>query len=105
MSHFDLTLTPSISPSALTNFTLTYFQAPPPGPNSPIRVLILSPTRELAAQIAVEGEKLCQYQQFRFLCVVGGKDIKKDQVSFNHFRCHSHDPEHSHQPSSTLSVP
>ena len=42
-------------------------QAPPPGPTSPIRVLILSPTRELAAQIAVEGEKLCQFQQFRFL--------------------------------------
>ena len=59
---------------------------PPPGPNSPIRVLILSPTRELAAQISVEGEKLCQYQDFRFLTVVGGKDIKKDQRAMNNGR-------------------
>jgi len=45
-----------------------------------IPVLILSPTRELAAQIAAEAEELLSFQQhIKVVCVVGGTNANSDK--------------------------
>ena len=41
--------------------------------------LILSPTRELAAQIAKEADILTTFQQFKIVTVVGGTNIGGDK--------------------------
>jgi ATP-dependent RNA helicase MSS116 len=41
--------------------------------------LILSPTRELAAQIAAEGEMLTRYERMKIVCVIGGTNINSDR--------------------------
>lgn len=44
-----------------------------------IRVLIISPTRELASQIANEAVQLCKFTQLNVVCVVGGTSLPKDE--------------------------
>eukprot|EP00698_Gefionella_okellyi_P007048 TRINITY_DN1717_c0_g1_i2.p2 TRINITY_DN1717_c0_g1~~TRINITY_DN1717_c0_g1_i2.p2 ORF type:complete len:554 (-),score=127.43 TRINITY_DN1717_c0_g1_i2:2896-4557(-) len=44
-----------------------------------ISVLVVSPTRELAAQIAVEARALLTYHPFKVQCVVGGTNMKTEQ--------------------------
>ncbi len=48
----------------------------PPGRNQ-ISVLILSPTRELASQIAKEAETLLTYLPYKAQVVYGGTNIKR----------------------------
>jgi ATP-dependent RNA helicase MSS116 len=49
------------------------------GGRKPISTLILSPTRELAMQIAKEAELLLHFATgMRTLCLVGGTNMKKD---------------------------
>lgn len=54
-------------------------QAPPARADKPISTLILSPTRELAMQIAKEAELLLHFAPaMKTLCLVGGTNMKKD---------------------------
>jgi superfamily II DNA/RNA helicase len=46
-------------------------------PRGPVRVLVVTPTRELAMQVAKEGEKLARYVPARTLAVYGGTQIKR----------------------------
>eukprot|EP00163_Fabomonas_tropica_P017988 TRINITY_DN31_c5_g1_i1.p1 TRINITY_DN31_c5_g1~~TRINITY_DN31_c5_g1_i1.p1 ORF type:complete len:585 (-),score=130.05 TRINITY_DN31_c5_g1_i1:305-1798(-) len=48
-----------------------------------IKVLAISPTRELASQIADEGRQLLAFTNFRIVVVYGGTPIKKDISKFN----------------------
>lgn len=50
----------------------------PPASRSAISVLILSPTRELAAQILAEAKQLLTFHSFKTLCIFGGTNIKQD---------------------------
>eukprot|EP00403_Amphidinium_massartii_P028544 CAMPEP_0178391400 /NCGR_PEP_ID=MMETSP0689_2-20121128/11144_1 /TAXON_ID=160604 /ORGANISM="Amphidinium massartii, Strain CS-259" /LENGTH=759 /DNA_ID=CAMNT_0020011943 /DNA_START=51 /DNA_END=2327 /DNA_ORIENTATION=+ len=45
----------------------------------PISSLVLSPTRELAAQITKEAEALTRFQKMNVVCVIGGTNINKDK--------------------------
>jgi len=44
-----------------------------------ILTLVLSPTRELAAQIENEARKLTKFDPINIICVIGGTNIKTDQ--------------------------
>jgi len=44
-----------------------------------VSALVLSPTRELAAQIADEGKILTSFVNFNIVCVVGGTNINTDK--------------------------
>ncbi|KAG2763209.1 hypothetical protein JG687_00000089 [Phytophthora cactorum] len=44
-----------------------------------IPVLAISPTRELALQIAMEAKRLTKFHDFNVACFVGGANIKKDE--------------------------
>ncbi|KAI9995597.1 hypothetical protein PInf_012662 [Phytophthora infestans] len=44
-----------------------------------IPTLAISPTRELALQIATEAKRLTKYHDFNVACFVGGANIKKDE--------------------------
>ncbi|GMI08510.1 hypothetical protein TrVE_jg6697 [Triparma verrucosa] len=44
-----------------------------------ILTLVLSPTRELAAQIETEARKLTKFDPINIICVIGGTNIKTDQ--------------------------
>ena len=57
-----------------------------PGKPATPRCVILAPTRELALQIALEGEKLCFESPLRSVVVYGGADQKK-QVRELAFGC------------------
>eukprot|EP01041_Mallomonas_annulata_P013473 gene13473-28545_t len=53
-------------------------------PHGTIPILILSPTRELAAQIAAEAMVLLSFQQhIKVVCVVGGTNINTDKKSLS----------------------
>jgi hypothetical protein len=43
-----------------------------------VRVLVVSPTRELASQIAVEAKKLCAAHRLNVVCVFGGTNLGTD---------------------------
>ena len=65
-------------------FLLPILQKLSTGQRNVCRALVLSPTRELAAQTAQNVKKFSKYCQLPFACVVGGvsqfgqgKDIKK----------------------------
>ena len=51
---------------------------PPPQHKDAIMSLILSPTRELASQIAEEAKQLTQYEGMNIVCVIGGTNINTD---------------------------
>ena len=58
-----------------------------------VQVVILSPTRELAIQVAEELNKMAQYTNITALPIYGGQDINRqfpclEKKSTNH-RCHS----------------
>ena len=43
-----------------------------------VKILIISPTRELASQIYEEGQMLCKFHVgFKLMCVFGGTNMKK----------------------------
>ncbi|TDH65088.1 uncharacterized protein CCR75_001547 [Bremia lactucae] len=50
----------------------------PQHPQDKISMLVISPTRELAQQIAVEAVKLTNVHDLRTSCFMGGNSIKKD---------------------------
>jgi ATP-dependent RNA helicase MSS116 len=51
-----------------------------PVPDGSFGILVLSPTRELASQIATEATKLCSFHtSFKINCFVGGTNMKTDQ--------------------------
>ena len=51
---------------------------------SPIRALVISPTRELAQQISVEADQLMKHHsRLRAGCVVGGTKVSKDIRMFS----------------------
>uniref|UniRef100_M4B154 ATP-dependent RNA helicase n=1 Tax=Hyaloperonospora arabidopsidis (strain Emoy2) TaxID=559515 RepID=M4B154_HYAAE len=47
--------------------------------SSVVPALAVSPTRELALQIAMEAQRLTKFHDFNVACFVGGTPIKKDQ--------------------------
>ncbi|KAJ3125122.1 hypothetical protein HK101_005986, partial [Irineochytrium annulatum] len=47
-------------------------------PATAVSVLIISPTRELAIQIATEAESLLAFHPFKVQCVVGGTNMKTE---------------------------
>ena len=54
------------------------------GEKNPISTLILSPTRELAMQIAKEAAQLLHFlPTLRTVCLVGGTNMKKDVRMLN----------------------
>jgi len=55
---------------------------PDNGQGTKVQTLILSPTRELAAQIETEARKLTKYMKINIVCVIGGTNIKSDQRRF-----------------------
>jgi len=55
---------------------------PPPPLQGAIRVLCLSPTRELASQITKEAEILTRFQPMSTAVIYGGTPIKKDYGKF-----------------------
>ena len=50
--------------------------------------LILSPTRELALQIASEAKRLLQFHNFRVVCCVGGTSVRNDAVQLSNHGAH-----------------
>lgn len=53
-----------------------------PPPSGSISILILSPTRELAAQIEEEAITLCRFHKLTTMCIVGGTNINTDKSNF-----------------------
>jgi ATP-dependent RNA helicase MSS116 len=50
----------------------------PPAMSGKVKILIISPTRELASQIYEEGQMLCKFHVgFKLMCVFGGTNMKK----------------------------
>ena len=49
----------------------------------PPLVLILSPTRELALQIAVEAKQLCTFHKLGVVALVGGTSVDSDRRALN----------------------
>lgn len=47
-----------------------------------VSVLVLSPTRELAAQIEEEAVTLCRFHKLSTMCIVGGTNINTDKKNF-----------------------
>uniref|UniRef100_A0AAV1T3A4 ATP-dependent RNA helicase n=1 Tax=Peronospora matthiolae TaxID=2874970 RepID=A0AAV1T3A4_9STRA len=47
--------------------------------SSVVPALAVSPTRELALQIAMEAQRLTKFHDFHVACFVGGTPVKKDQ--------------------------
>ena len=47
-----------------------------------IRTLVISPTRELASQIAAEGNQLVTFLDLRVQVIFGGRNIKQDHAKF-----------------------
>lgn len=45
---------------------------------NPVCALVISPTRELASQIASEAAALTTFHNMNIVCVVGGTNIKSD---------------------------
>ncbi|KAI9907955.1 hypothetical protein PsorP6_004362 [Peronosclerospora sorghi] len=43
-----------------------------------IPTIVVSPTRELAQQIAVEAKRLTKFHDFKVVCFVGGSNVKND---------------------------
>ena len=62
-TYFDINMTPH---------PVLFRQQAAPGK---IRCLVISPTRELATQIAVEGKTLAQPHGFKIQTVMGGKFV------------------------------
>lgn len=59
-----------------------------PPPSGTISVLIISPTRELAQQIAAEANSLLTFHQpYKVQCVYGGTNIKSDKSRLARERC------------------
>ena len=50
-----------------------------PRPHSGPSILVISPTRELASQIAVEAAKLCSFQSLRVVSLLGGTNINSER--------------------------
>ncbi len=50
-------------------------------PDVPMQVLILTPTRELAAQVAAEIEQLGRFTPIRAVCIIGGESMRQQQES------------------------
>ncbi|KAI7864280.1 P-loop containing nucleoside triphosphate hydrolase protein [Spinellus fusiger] len=50
-------------------------------------IMIISPTRELANQIAVEAEKLCSGHPFKVHCMVGGDSKRRQIMDLERRRC------------------
>ena len=49
----------------------------------PPLVLILSPTRELALQIAIEAKQLCTFHKLGVVTLVGGTSVDADRRALN----------------------
>ncbi|SPQ97983.1 ATP-dependent RNA helicase [Plasmodiophora brassicae] len=49
-------------------------------PRQKVSVLVLSPTRELAQQIAAEAKALTQFHGFKVECVFGGSNVNREQA-------------------------
>jgi ATP-dependent RNA helicase DeaD len=49
--------------------------------DTPMQALILTPTRELAAQITAELDELGQFTPIRTTCVIGGESMRQQQKS------------------------
>jgi ATP-dependent RNA helicase MSS116 len=60
-------------------------RSPPKGKD--ISVLVLSPTRELASQIAKEAESLLTFHPFKSQVVYGGTNINAERSRMNNGRC------------------
>lgn len=58
-----------------------------PPPANTISVLVLSPTRELASQIAKEADSLLSFHPFKSQVVYGGTNINSDKKKFETKRC------------------
>ena len=55
----------------------------PPEARGKIKILCVSPTRELASQIYEEGQMLARFHAgFKLMCIYGGTDMKKDINGF-----------------------
>lgn len=50
-------------------------------PDVPMQALILTPTRELAAQVAAEIEQLGRFTPIRAVCIIGGESMRQQQES------------------------
>ncbi|ORX50202.1 DEAD-domain-containing protein [Hesseltinella vesiculosa] len=50
-------------------------------------ILIISPTRELAHQIAVEAKKLVKFYPFKVHCLVGGEKVTAQKMQLSRNRC------------------
>lgn len=58
------------------------------GKVSPINVLVLCPTRELASQVAAEAKKLLKYHpSFGAQVVIGGTRVTQEQRNMQTNRC------------------
>ena len=55
----------------------------PPSGGPRIKILIVSPTRELASQIYEEGQMVCKFHSgFKLMCIYGGTNMNKDINGF-----------------------
>mmetsp|Transcript_27904 Transcript_27904/g.23405 ORF Transcript_27904/g.23405 Transcript_27904/m.23405 type:complete len:232 (+) Transcript_27904:608-1303(+) len=45
---------------------------------NPVCAIVISPTRELASQIAAEAEALTKFHNMKVVCVIGGSNINSD---------------------------
>ena len=55
----------------------------PPSGGPKIKILIVSPTRELASQIYEEGQMVCKFHSgFKLMCIYGGTNMNKDINGF-----------------------
>ncbi len=50
-------------------------------PDVPMQALILTPTRELAAQVTAEIEQLGRFTPIRAVCIIGGESMQQQQRS------------------------
>ena len=50
-------------------------------PDVPMQALILTPTRELAAQVTAEIEQLGRFTPIRAVCIIGGESMRQQQKS------------------------
>ncbi|KAI9342282.1 P-loop containing nucleoside triphosphate hydrolase protein, partial [Obelidium mucronatum] len=71
-------------PSIERVYRAAYSTNPPnlPHPNS-VSILVISPTRELAQQIAVEAEQLVRFLPLQVQCVIGGTNMSSEAKKLN----------------------
>lgn len=81
-SFFHLTTTtPFLFPGKTLGFLIPSFERllAAPVPRASVGILVISPTRELASQIAVEAKALARFHpSFSVACVVGGTNVNAD---------------------------